>query len=442
MPDGPALRSELTKAVDGLIHRLLSELRKKDESIAVVASPPGAGKTTTLLRLCHELAKHDSTVGIVCQTNHQANDVARRLAALRPSCPIVRFISTSSPPGPRIDGTLPISRSADFPDGKKIVIGTAAKWSLIDDCKTLDAMLIDEAWQMTHATLLPILRFSGRILMIGDPGQIPPVVPTPTERWETSRNPPHLAAPDVVLRRLQAPKHQLPATWRLPSDSADIIAPFYDFVFGSAAQPGERRFSRAGRGPDDRIDQTLEALHDRSMALLLLPSPRSGTLAIGDREVASAIAATTVRAIETGAVAESTDGAKPIRRVLGPQDIGISATRREMVQAIADALPAELRAKIHVDTAERWQGLECELMIIAHPLSSVRDPSAFDLETGRLCVMASRHRSGLIVVSRDHVPETLATVMPSAEQPLGREDVVGRGLFLHRAFWAEMHKCT
>jgi hypothetical protein len=435
MADGPAVRAKLRQTVDDLIRRLLHQLRGEEESIGVVASPPGAGKTTTLLTLCHDLAKDGRAVGVACQTNHQANDVARRLAALQPSCPIIRFISTSSPTGPEIDGTIPISRSADFPDGEKIVIGTAAKWSLIDDCEPLDAMLIDEAWQMTHATLLPILRFSGRILMIGDPGQIPPVVPTPTERWETSRNPPHLAAPDVALRRLQAPKHQLPATWRLPNDSASIIAPFYDFEFGSAAQPGERRFSRGGRGPNDRIDQALETLQDRSMALLLLPSPPSGTLAIGDRDVAATIAGTVVRALETGAVAESTDGAKPVRRILRPADLGVSATRREMVQAIVDALPAELRSKVHVDTAERWQGLECELMIVAHPLSSVRDPSAFDLETGRLCVMASRHRSGLVVVSRDHVPETLANVMPSAEQPLGRDDVVGRGLFLHRAFW-------
>lgn len=42
-------------------------------------------------------------------------------------------------------------------------------------------------------------------------------------------------------------------------------------------------------------------------------------------------------------------------------------------------------------------------MIAVHPLSGVLRPSAFDLETGRLCVMASRHLAGMVVLGRDHL---------------------------------------
>ena len=77
-------------------------------------------------------------------------------------------------------------------------------------------------------------------------------------------------------------------------------------------------------------------------------------------------------------------------------------------------------------------------MIAVHPLSGVVRPSAFDLETGRLCVMASRHRSGLIVVSRDHVAETLDTHIPSAEQAVGRPDVSGRGHSQNLRFWMDL----
>jgi len=42
-------------------------------------------------------------------------------------------------------------------------------------------------------------------------------------------------------------------------------------------------------------------------------------------------------------------------------------------------------------------------MVAVHPLSGVTDPTAFDLSTGRLCVMTSRHRVGLFLVTRDHV---------------------------------------
>ncbi len=93
-----------------------------------------------------------------------------------------------------------------------------------------------------------------------------------------------------------------------------------------------------------------------------------------------------------------------------------------------------------VDTAERWQGLERGLMIVVHPLSGVVAPSAFDLETGRLCVMASRHLCGLIVVRRDHLDGTLDDFIPSAAQAIGRPDATGRGHAQHLGFWTRLAK--
>ena len=90
---------------------------------------------------------------------------------------------------------------------------------------------------------------------------------------------------------------------------------------------------------------------------------------------------------------------------------------------------------ISVDTPERWQGLQRPIMIVVHPLSSVADPSDFDLETGRLCVMASRHQVALIIVTRDHVGNTLSGFIPEATQAPGQPDVVGRGHAAHSIFW-------
>ena len=82
-----------------------------------------------------------------------------------------------------------------------------------------------------------------------------------------------------------------------------------------------------------------------------------------------------------------------------------------VVPAVASnsRLPAELIGTdaIQVTTPERWQGLQRAVMIAVHPLSGVQTPSAFDLETGRLCVMASRHKAACIFITRDHVGDTL-----------------------------------
>ncbi len=49
--------------------------------------------------------------------------------------------------------------------------------------------------------------------------------------------------------------------------------------------------------------------------------------------------------------------------------------------------------------------------------------------------MASRHRSGLVLISRDHVRASLESYIPAAEQAVGRPDVVGRGHEANWSFW-------
>ncbi|MBB5112506.1 hypothetical protein FHU28_002345 [Micromonospora echinospora] len=57
--------------------------------------------------------------------------------------------------------------------------------------------------------------------------------------------------------------------------------------------------------------------------------------------------------------------------------------------------------------ANKLQGRQFEVVIAWHPLSGRRDASAFHLEAGRLCVLASRHRQACIVVTRDGVRQQL-----------------------------------
>ncbi|MYS52898.1 helicase, partial [Streptomyces sp. SID6013] len=58
---------------------------------------------------------------------------------------------------------------------------------------------------------------------------------------------------------------------------------------------------------------------------------------------------------------------------------------------------------VTVDTANRLQGREYDVTVVLHPLSGRPDATAFHLETGRLCVLASRHRHACIVVCREGV---------------------------------------
>ncbi len=154
-----------------------------------------------------------------------------------------------------------------------------------------------------------------------------------------------------------------------------------------------------------------------------------------DPEVAAACVTVIQRSIERQATAITLDRAQSVRETIRPEDIGVAVTHKVLMQRIMGLLQAAGIEGVKVDTAERWQGLERKLMVIVHPLSSTPDPDfKFDLGTGRLCVMASRHQHGMVVVSRNHLHDTLAHLMPPAAQPLGRRDEASRSLRAHRMF--------
>jgi hypothetical protein len=62
---------------------------------------------------------------------------------------------------------------------------------------------------------------------------------------------------------------------------------------------------------------------------------------------------------------------------------------------------------VTVETANRLQGREFDVVLVLHPLSGRASTSEFHLETGRLCVLLSRHRHACIVVGRAGIKQLL-----------------------------------
>lgn len=403
--------------------------------LGIVKAPPGSGKTWLLLEVIKAARTAKMRVAVAAQTNSQVDSICRRFAAMETGFTITRFAGGSAQPGALPKGVDWVTETKELPSGPSVVVGTTAKWGLVNITDPYHVLLIDESWQMSWADFMLLGQVAKSFLLIGDPGQISPVVSIDVARWETAPRPPHLAAPQVIIKdtRLKRDEWSLPGTRRLPHDAAALVRPFYDFEFGAFAQPGERQVAvdPGGKAPHDRL---IDLLRDGSAAALTLPTPDHGPPLEQDTEVAE-VATTVVKALlGRGAQVTDDDG----KRKVTPADIGLCATHRSMNTALDLSLPGQLRGHVRVDTPERWQGLECKLMIVVHPLSGVLRPSAFDLETGRLCVMASRHRAGMIVLARDHLASTLSEFIPTASQAIGRTDVEGRGLRDNLAFWTQL----
>jgi len=300
---------------------------------------------------------------------------------------------------------------ADLP-GCPVVIGTAAKWATVTGEQSWPWAVVDEAYQMRSDTLLRIAGRFGRALFVGDPGQLDPFSTVETDRWRGLTWDPMQSAVAVLLRHNpDIPVHRLPVSWRLSEPAAAVVAEaFYPFGgFQAGTGPGERRLEFATRAlGDSPLDQALETAAAAGWALYELPARQTVRT---DAEAVAACAALASRLLQRGAVAysEREPGGAPVTG----ERIAIGTAHRDQAQAIRAALGPALRG-VTVDTANRLQGREFDVVIVLHPLSGRRDATAFHLEAGRLCVLTSRHRHACIVVARAGIP-ALLDAHPSTE---------------------------
>jgi len=401
--------------VSGVVDDILDDFGRAVGRGVVVDSPPGAGKSTLVVRAARTLAEAGERLMVVAQTNEQVDDLIDRLATAAPQLDIGRLSASTYVPAQRVikHGTVTVSGAVSEVQRSAVVIGTAAKWATVTDGHW-ERAIVDEAYQMRSDMLLRVAGRFSRGLFVGDPGQLDPFSVVAVERWAGLSWDPMQSAVAVLLRHNpDLPVHRLPVSWRLPLSAADVVsAAFYPFTpFAAGTRPEDRRleFSTRAIGGDHGVDGTLETARRTGWALHELPARHTVRT---DREAVAAIAALVTRLLQRGPVAYSEHA--PDGRMVTVDRVAVGAAHRDQVAAIRQALAGTIAADVTVDTANRLQGREYDVTVILHPLSGRRDASAFHLEAGRLCVLASRHRHACVVVARAGIAELLDT-HPSAE---------------------------
>ncbi len=395
-----------------ILGAVLADLRGGDHPGVVVDSPPGAGKSTLVVRAALDISASGDPLIVIAQTNEQVDDLVVRLAEQAPDLAIGRISAQDYQPSRRILGHPNVTVASKIPDlaGARVIVGTAAKWATITD-RTWPWAIVDEAYQMRSDMMLRIANRFERALFVGDPGQLDPFSTVDIDRWIGLTWDPMQSAVAVLLRHNDLPVYRLPVSWRLPPAAVPVVAEaFYPFTgFDAGTSPGQRRLSfttRAlGSGP---LDRTVELAAETGWALHELPTRHAVRT---DAEAARACADLAVRLLQRGATAQSERSPHPTP--VTADRIAIGAAHRDQVAAIRSYLPPSCDG-VTVDTANRLQGREYDATIVLHPLSGRRDATAFHLEAGRLCVLTSRHRHACIVVARAGIPELL-DAHPSTE---------------------------
>ncbi|MET0425286.1 MAG: AAA family ATPase [Actinoplanes sp.] len=392
-----------------VIDAVLRDLRTGDHRGVVVDSPPGAGKSTLVVRAAGELAATGTPLMIVAQTNEQVDDLIERLGVRSPQVAVGRLSAVDYEASERVRAHPRCRVGPKVADlgSPAVTIGTAAKWATVADGSWPWA-IVDEAYQMRSDALLRVAPRFERALFVGDPGQLDPFSTVEVERWVGLSWDPMQSAVAVLLRHNpDLPVHRLPVSWRLPASAAPVVAEaFYPFTgFRSGTGPGDR-ILQFGRPAESALDETLDTAAASGWGLHELPARFTIRT---DAEAAAACAALAGRALVRDGTTFSESGSGP----LTADRIAIGAAHRDQVAAIRALLPPEA-AGVTVDTANRLQGREYDLTIVLHPLSGRRDATAFHLESGRLCVLTSRHRHACVVVARAGIAELL-DAHPSTE---------------------------
>jgi hypothetical protein len=374
----------------------------------VVDSPPGAGKSTLVVRAALELADAGRPLMIIAQTNAQVDDLVLRLAEKRPELPVGRLHSSDPDPYDKALDTLAnvrkSAKAADLAD-QAVVISTAAKWAHVKGVEPWRHAIVDEAYQMRSDALLAVAGLFEQALFVGDPGQLDPFTVVGAEQWAgLSYDPSASAVTTLLAHNPELPQHRLPVSWRLPASAAPLVSDaFYPYTpFRSGTGPGDRTLSFTepsdGSGPDRVIDEAAAS----GWGLLELPArhtPRT------DPEAVGAVAAVVRRLVERGGLTRSERSDEPAPLTAGR--IAVGTAHRDQAAAVRTALAVLGVHGVTVDTANRLQGREYDVTVVLHPLSGRPDATAFHLETGRLCVLASRHRHACIVVCRAGVTDLL-----------------------------------
>lgn len=370
-------------ATAGVLHSAWS-----GDPAVVVPSPPGAGKTRLVALLAATLAaRADLRVGIAAQTRDQAVEIARRLGAL--DCP-ARLIWSPKNPAPDLsDGAASVvkGRHVRYPNsGGGVMIATTARWTYADPAKlACDVMVVDEAWQATYADLGALGAFAPQVVCVGDPGQIAPVVTGATRRWADTPTGPHLPAPAALLaaHRDAVSVVTLRHTWRLGPATTSLIQPvFYPDLPFTSRRPPEHLNAQDGT--------TLPEVTAHPVTSAAGPGDRTLTGTCAD--LARALLDTTLT---------TTEGTRPVT----PTDLAVVAAHVSQAAAVR-ALLADL-PDVLVGTANQLQGMERPAAVVLHPLAGYRDPNAFGTDLGRSCVMLSRHRAHLTVVTDTATPAVL-----------------------------------
>ena len=396
----PRLRSGVfdASATETVTATILAEtLADLDDSYLAVQGPPGTGKTYVGSRAVAELVERGWKIGVVAQSH---NTVENFLGAVLGAGVDPERI------GKRPKGDVPQGAKwvelgkKDSPafiagDDGRVLGGTA--WAFADPAvRGLDLLVIDEAGQFSLAHTVASSRAARRLLLLGDPQQLP----------------------QVSQGRHPEPVETSALAWLIQGD--ETIPPDLGYFLSRSWRMHSRLTRRvSGLAYDGRLFSKEDVTDTRSL-IGIQPGLHSFVVAHeGNSIVSVEEAEMVVQAVRSALDATWSDGPGVPPRPVTPADVIVVAPYNAQVAAIRRHLDEEGFTETQVGTVDRFQGKEAPITIVSMTASSGRDiPRGLDflLDRHRLNVAVSRAQWATILI---HSP-ALFDALPTSADALHR----------------------
>ncbi|TPW72854.1 bifunctional RecB family nuclease/DEAD/DEAH box helicase [Schumannella sp. 10F1B-5-1] len=397
--DGAAL--EPMRDADDGVRAVVASLRRMDDSYLAVQGPPGTGKTYLAAHVIAELVAQGWMIGVVAQSHRVVENVLD--GVVRAGCApaqVGKGIPSSEGAGyyddhafTELSGSNPqaafLARHRDA--GRGAVIGGTG-WDFVNTKRVgrreLDLLVIDEAGQFSLANTIAVAQAAHRILLLGDPQQLPQVSQGV-----------HPAPIDASALGAISAGHEV-----LPAEYGYFLA-------------ASRRMDAAVTRPVSRLAYAGELRSHPSTARRHLEGAPPGFEAIPLAHTGNA----------TASLEEAQEVLAQVRAHLGlrwtdedagraddpltESDLIVVAPYNAQVELIHETLAAAGLERVRVGTVDRFQGQEAVVAIVSLAASSPDDaPRGLDflLSRNRLNVAISRAQwaARLIYSPRllDHLP--------------------------------------
>ncbi|MGM9472563.1 TM0106 family RecB-like putative nuclease [Pseudarthrobacter sp. YS3] len=396
---GPAAVGSDSSGAPDYATAITTSLLDLDRSYLAVQGPPGTGKTHVGSHVIARLVAAGWKIGVVGQSHAVVENMlctAINTAGVDAARVAKKLITDHDVPWTRVKDTDVATLLAS--PGGCLVGGTA--WTMTGKsvpAGSLDLLVIDEAGQFSLANTLAVARSARRLLLLGDPQQLPQVTqgshPEPVDESALG----WLAAGHATLP--ESLGYFLADSWRMHPDLCRAVSLLsYEGKLESAPAASLRSLAELPAGVE-----TVFVHH-------------SGNTTASPEE-----AEEVVRQAQRHIGLKWLPGGDKPARTLTAEDILVVAPYNAQVQLIRLAMQQAGLAGVRVGTVDKFQGQEAPVVLVSMACSAVAEAprgAEFLLNRNRINVAVSRGQWRAVVVRSPELTNYMPT-KPAVLEELG-----------------------